>query len=409
MYSVCSHDALPFCTGHTDSLFDTDFETGVLSVTLEADEDLVCTYTNIVEGTEPPPPTGTGSLTIVKAWDGGAAGSATFAASDNLGDDDNSFVLDGTATQVQFNDLADGNYVVDEADAAGWAVSSIVCTGGTNSLWDTDFPTGVLSVNLVDDEDLTCTFTNMAVTTPPTGGSLTINKAWVGGAAAPTTFTTSANLGDSDNSVVLDGTTASVVFPNLANGGMYVVTESTPAGWSITDITCTGATDSDVDDVSAADAVAVTLANNENVVCTFTNTAIEGTENPVQNVPDVNDVDSSTPDNGVGTDVPSFNLPSTNVPPANVPSGNVPQSNDSNAVSNAPAPSSNIPSIELPSSVSNQAPSGPVSNVAGQQAPLPPSAGNAQGSASNTPIALFASLAVMVGALAATTYGLRRR
>jgi len=139
------------CTGGTNTLWDTDFPTGVLSVNLAAGEDIVCTFTNTMDAPE------LGSLTIVKSWAGGEPVPTSFTVNANLGA---GFVLDGTAMQETFNDLPDGAYVVTETDLAGWTVANIACTGATDTLWDTDFPTGVLSVNLTAGEDVVCTFTN---------------------------------------------------------------------------------------------------------------------------------------------------------------------------------------------------------------------------------------------------------
>ena len=69
-------------------------------------------------------------------------------------------------------------------------------------------------------------------------------------------------------------------FNSLAAGGTYTVTETAVAGWSVTNISCTGATSSTVTIGAAGGfeagdtAVSVVLAAGETVTCTFENTAI---------------------------------------------------------------------------------------------------------------------------------------
>jgi hypothetical protein len=384
------------CTGGTNTLWDTDFETGVLSVNLVDDEDLVCTFTNSLETAEEG-----GSLTINKVWLDSEGVATTgvptdFTTSDSLADDDDAFTLDEGAASMPFDNLANaGVYTVSEDDLDGWTLSGIDCTGETTSTID-DSVAGAISVTLADDEDVVCTFTNTQDEVTPTGGSFSIVKVWLGADPVPTTFTTSANLNQAGNSFIAT-TSAPMSFVGLANGGMYVVTETTPAGWTISDITCTGATASTVDDTSAADAVSVTLANDEDVSCTFTNTATAGgVENPITNnpppsfapIPGV--VSPSAPDTpgAQNPTIPGVVSPST--PGIESPVFNLP------------------PTAQQPGIVSSESPS---SNIGGfQQSPLPPSAGNTstEGS-SNTTLVLFAGLSVLLGAIAAATYGVRRR
>jgi hypothetical protein len=375
------------CEGATTSTIDTAVANTV-SVTLADDEDVTCTFTNTADDTTPEG----GSLTVVKSWGTDTPVTTSFTIDQGLG----GFDVDGTDADEAFIDLDAGTYVITETDLEGWTLDSVVCTAVGASTYTANTASGTATIQLAADDDVICTFSNSLDDTTPTGGSLTIAKLWIGGTAGSANFTTSETLNDPDDSFVLDGTTTSQAFPNLANGLMYIVTEATPAGWAITDITCTGATTSVIDDTSAADAVSVTLAADDNVTCTFTNTSTAGL------APDFA-VDSSVPD-ATNNNVPSANLPSSNVPSSNIPSANIPPA-DSNAVSNAPAPSSNVPSAQLPSTVSNES---PVSNVAGEQAPLPPSAGNSQ-SSGTTSIALLAGLAILAGALGAVGYGLRRR
>jgi hypothetical protein len=255
-----------FCSGQSSpSNISINLGGGVLKVTVNPGDAITCTFTNI-----PNPNAQHGSLTIVKEWVGGDPAAAEFSASDNLGATGNAFTLDGTTTQIAFNDLSDANYVVDEGDLAGWTVSNIVCTGGTNSLWDTDFPTGVLSVDLMDGENLICTFTNTA--TAADTGSLTITKAWSGGDPVDTSFTSSSNLGQTGDAFTLTGAEPSLMVNGLA-AGTYDVTEGALNGWTLSSIVCTGQTDpADITSDTTAGTLSVALEAGDDVVCTFTNT-----------------------------------------------------------------------------------------------------------------------------------------
>jgi|GEM_PF-4036597 len=371
------------CTGHTNTLWDTDFPTGVLSVDLVDDDDLVCTFTNTLEGTTPPP-SGDGTLTITKVWVGGDPATTSFTTT-GLGGA--TFELTGPSDSEVFEDLAEGNYVVTETIPDGWDVTSIVCTGHTNTVWDTDFPTGVLSVDLVDDEDLTCTFTNTAeTTTPPGDGSLTITKVWSGGTGTANFTATGSGL----SNFSLNGATTIMDFTGLANGS-YSVVEDALAGWTLT-VSCSGNTASTVDTTTNPRGVSLTLANGEDIDCTFTNTAVNSSiQNPVTNNPGI-----------VSPNIPGVVSPSNPETPGVV----SPTTPNMPNVPNQPGPVENIPPASQPGIVSNEF---PTSVGSFQQPPLPPETGNSPEGNANTSVALAAGLAAILGVAAATAYGLRRR
>ena len=122
------------CTGG-DSTVTVD---GV-TVHLDPGEDVVCTFTNVERG----------SITVVKETD--PDGGTGFDFSGDLGD----FTLDDGGTEV-FEDLVAGDYGVMEDVPAGWALETIICTGGnsTNTM-------GGMTVHLDPGEDIVCTFTNI--------------------------------------------------------------------------------------------------------------------------------------------------------------------------------------------------------------------------------------------------------
>jgi len=127
----------------------TDLGTATASIDLDADEGIVCTFTNVKQG----------SITIVK--DAVPDDAQDFSFSGDLGDftldDDANATLPNSAT---FSGLAPGAYNVSEASIpAGWNLSSIVCNdpdGGTT----TDLGTATASIDLDADEGIVCTFTN---------------------------------------------------------------------------------------------------------------------------------------------------------------------------------------------------------------------------------------------------------
>jgi hypothetical protein len=203
VYTV-TEDALPgwtlsvVCSGETTSTVDTTVLRGV-TVTLDAEDDIDCTFTNTADTTTP---AGEGSLTIMKVWQDPAGATVTgvptaFTTSDSLNDPDDTFSLTEGSASILFMNLGDGTYVLTETAQSGWVVFSITCTGQTTSQVNGDLPSGVLTVNLADDEDLTCTYINRSVTAinpsfPDTPGvesptTPNVNNPTTPGVVSPTT------------------------------------------------------------------------------------------------------------------------------------------------------------------------------------------------------------------------------
>ena len=135
---------------------------------------------------------------------------------------------------------------------------------------------GPETITLQPDDDVICTFTN---TKKP---SLKIIKDAQPNSATDFDFDgTGAGIpADIDLDDDADGTLPNfALFSQLTPGGSRSVTENPSAGFTLTNIACTGATSSTVQigadtDFDAGDVtVTVGLAAGEDVVCTFTNTA----------------------------------------------------------------------------------------------------------------------------------------
>ncbi len=132
------------------------------TVTLNAGDNITCTFTNMPDGSEP---TGTGSITIHKVWSGEAATgpNAIFTTSANLGQAGNTFTLmdDGAGgDSMDWSALAVDTYTFAETSIDGWTLTAINCTGIVPESMDVDLTAGTLSVDLADGANADCTFTN---------------------------------------------------------------------------------------------------------------------------------------------------------------------------------------------------------------------------------------------------------
>jgi uncharacterized repeat protein (TIGR01451 family) len=149
-------------------------------------------------------------------------------------------------------------YTFTEAAVSGWALSfnNPVCTvtsanGGSQS---SNVGTRTVSINLAEGENVTCTFINTKQQ-----GTIIVKKVMVGGTDT-FTFTGTPSGSISTN----NGTISANV-----NAGQYQSTETVPAGWDLTSISCD---DSDSTGNVGTKTVTFNVASNETVTCTFTNT-----------------------------------------------------------------------------------------------------------------------------------------
>jgi hypothetical protein len=163
------------------------------------------------------------------------------------------------ADSVEYTGLLAGTYDATEVVPSGWTLDSIVCVGTEDYSGDT--ATGLLTVTIQPDDDVTCTFTNSAK------ASLTIVKELYDGTAG-TTFNFTSGQFDPFGLTPTDTGAAgadSETFDDL-DTGTYDVAETVPAGWNLRSATC-----DNEDDPSA-----ITLGAGDDVTCTFVNEVERG-------------------------------------------------------------------------------------------------------------------------------------
>ena len=278
------------CTGSTNSTITYNPSGGnsfiagdtSVSINLSSAEDIECTFQN-----EPSAPAVLGSIKITENTIPDDAQNFLYSATNlsplafNL-DDDSDPTLSNMRT---YSSLADGTYSVTQSVAAGYDLTDITCTGGTNSTitynpsGGNSFTAGdtSVSINLSSAEDIECTFQNEP--TAPVLGSITIIEDTVPN--APQNFDFNATGGLTPNSFELDDDSNPAlsntrVFSNLPVGN-YTVTQDIRAGFDLIGISCTGAGGSTI--LIGTNAVFntgdqttdITLAAGEDIICTFSN------------------------------------------------------------------------------------------------------------------------------------------
>ena len=162
----------------------------------------------------------------------------------------------GDGGTITVPDLLPGTYSATEALPAGWDLTDISCDDDDSS---GDIGTGVATFELAAGEDVTCTYTNTQ------RGSILVEKVTNGGDG---TFDFTGDLGDF--SLTTASGLAQQTFSDLVPG-TYDISETVPAGWELTDISCDD--DDSTGDTGAATAL-IELAPGEDVTCTFTNTQL---------------------------------------------------------------------------------------------------------------------------------------
>jgi uncharacterized repeat protein (TIGR01451 family) len=110
---------------------------------------------------------------------------------------------------------------------------------------------------------------------PPTSGTIIIRKQLVSGATDTKTFNFGGNVsynpGGTFDLAVTKGAPASITFYRAAvtAGSPWIVRENVPAGWTLADLTCSGASPTTIDKPGAQVSIALVAA--DTVTCTFTN------------------------------------------------------------------------------------------------------------------------------------------
>ncbi len=223
-----------------------DLATSSASIDLDAGEHVTCTFLNTAQG----------SVTIVKQTLPQDAGGQMFAFAGGLG----AFSLTGGQSRT-IPDLGPGTYAVtEEALPPGWQLTQITCVdpdGGSTF----DLATSSASIDLDAGEHVTCTFLNTLDTAQ---GSVTIVKQTLPQNAGGQMFAFAGGLG----AFSLTGGQSNT-FPN-PGPGTYAVTESLPAGWHLTQVTCVDPDGGSTFNLATSTA-SIDLDAGEHVTCTFLN------------------------------------------------------------------------------------------------------------------------------------------
>jgi hypothetical protein len=233
------------CSGDLDAGNVDNLPTGTVTIDLDPGETQTCTFTNAQ-----------GSILIVK--DSDPDDPQNFSFSGDLGafslDDD----ADGTLPNTFPSNSPPGSYTVTEAAVAGWDLTSIICSGDTDT-GNGYGPTSV-TIDLDAGESQVCTFLNTK------RGSIIVEKQTdPDGAAGSFTFTGTAAGTISDNGQITVG--------NLVPG-TYTSIESDPTpAFDLTAIVCDDGTSATPSTVSVGLRTATfELDPGETVKCTFSNT-----------------------------------------------------------------------------------------------------------------------------------------
>jgi hypothetical protein len=247
---VCNED------GTQDSTVDIPNATASINVDLA--EAVTCTFTNTADA----------SLVIQKATvPGGLAGSFTFTSDGVVNWDGSAATTTGLADGDSDSQTGQpGLYQAHETVPAGFTVTGISCSGETLStiqigVGTPGFEDGddFVEVTLAAGETVTCEFENTAL------GSITVAKSTIGGDGS---FPfSSPELGGFQLDTVANS--AETAFSDLLPGD-YMIGEIVPAGWGLTDIQCTGETNTTYNFTNPS--VTVSLLDGEDIRCTFTNT-----------------------------------------------------------------------------------------------------------------------------------------
>ncbi len=206
------------------------------SIDLEPGETVTCTFENEKAG----------SIVIVKNTIGGD-GTFDFSSS-TLGNF--SLTTTSNTASTTFSNLdVDVTYDAAETIPTGWDLTSATCDNGET----------VDSIDLEPGETVTCTFTNTK------RGHIVVDKVTLpSGDTQSFTFTTTGS-----GYAGFNLTDAAAPNDQALPPGTYSVTETVPAGWDLTGLTCSDPSNAPV---RTGNKVTIDLAAGETVNCTFTNT-----------------------------------------------------------------------------------------------------------------------------------------
>src|SRR5437773_2355462 len=164
----------------------------------------------------------------------------------------------GSGSQT-FSGLVPGSYSISEVISGsgfptGWTFTTLTCTSsGTGTSATTSGATANITLGAAGGGTVTCTYINTK------GAAVIVKKVMVGGTGTFTYSGTPSGAISTNN-----GTITASVAP-----GQYTSTETVPAGWALTSISC--------DDTNSTGNVGTATATfnaeaGETVTCTFTNT-----------------------------------------------------------------------------------------------------------------------------------------
>ncbi|WP_432427722.1 prealbumin-like fold domain-containing protein [Salinilacustrithrix flava] len=244
-------------------------EAGDFVVTV-SNVDVDCIVTNTPEEdtptTIPPPvPTPEADLRIVKAVTGDVPDDWSASFRGVPGNELTLFQLsEGNETEA-FLDITPGTVRVRELASSDSELVDIDCEG--TELWEEDGD--AVEVTLVDDDDVTCTFTNFypeeqVLPEEEEPGSITIVKA-VQGPVPPEGWAFGFDVSDGLGQVILTNADADETF-NSVEAGQYTIVEHDNSVTTLGSIVC-----DDPDAVSNGRTVTVDVSEGEDVTCTFTN------------------------------------------------------------------------------------------------------------------------------------------
>ncbi len=269
----------------TDPTTDTTFDlaTGAATIHLASGESVVCNYTDTRQG----------SITVVKSTAGGN-GTFSFTGPTTPASPGGTFQItaSGGTGQVVLTGLPPGTYNVTEAVPAGWDLTNIDCvdpSGGTSKNATTAI------VGLAAGENVTCTFVDTK------RGAIIVQKVTQGpdgqfdftGSQA---FSITTTGGNGQNTAA---------YASVAPGN-YTITETVPAGWQLTSLSCSDGSPTDL----GAKTASVGVSAGEIVTCTFTDTKLASltiVKQAVPHVPQPNTPAFAFTATGTGL-LPTFNL-----------------------------------------------------------------------------------------------------
>ncbi len=151
-----------------------------------------------------------------------------------------------------------GSYTLTETVPGGWKVVDIDCTNG--SVKQTSGGSASITISVAAGEQWTCTVTDRQLATIVVAKSVDFDDG--------TAFEFTGDLG----SFTIDpaGLSGSKTFSDLDPDQEYTITETVPAGWDLTGITCDNKQSSD------SGTITVDPAPGQAITCTFSNAAQDG-------------------------------------------------------------------------------------------------------------------------------------